>query len=281
MDTDISIIIVSYNTRDFLRNCLQSIINCESHFKNEIIVVDNASRDGSKEMVEQVFPQVKLIANSINLGFAHANNQGIKESGGEYILLLNPDTEVQKGSLDAMVEFMHRNPEVSVIGAKLLNPDRTLQLSCRRFPTLFTLLGEGIFLDFTLIKSGYDEVREVDQPMGACLMARREIFEKAGLLDETYFMFFEDVDWCYRVKQAGGKIYYFPGAEVVHYGSRSIRKFQGKMFFAWHSSRIKFFRKHYKHIPLVGLWVILLSTLPYLTVIVMILFLARIIGYLT
>ncbi len=257
---DLSISIVSYNTRELLRNCLKSIFETTKGIEFEVIIVDNNSRDGSQEMVAKEFPQVKLIANDSNRGFAGANNQAIKESKGRHILLLNSDTIVLEDTLEICCSFMDEHLEIGLLGCKLLNPDGTLQHSCRGFPSFLTLFFESTFLDQIFPRHGvigryqmrywdHDEIREVDQPMGAFMMVRREAIEEVGYMDEGYFMFFEEVDWCYRIKDKGWKIVFIPQAEIIHYGGQSIRKAQLSMFFAWHKSRLRFFAKRYKNLP--------------------------------
>lgn len=249
----LSIIIVNWNTKDLLRNCLVSIYKESKSISLEIFVIDNASSDGSSEMVKREFPLVKLIRNRKNVGFARANNQAIKESKGKYILLLNPDTIILDGALDKMVKFMETHFDVGVCGPKLLNKDGSLQVYYYAFPTLwnqlFLFLGfhrifPGISLFFKFINSGncYN-IREVDFVMGAAFMVRREIIKQIGMLDEQYFMYSEESDWAFRIKKAGWKILYFPKAKIVHYGGASKKKI--KMLRELYQSRFYFFRKYH------------------------------------
>lgn len=232
---DLSIIIVNYNTREFLRGCLKSIYETVQNIKFETYVVDNASIDGSAEMVECDFPQVKLIKNKENLYFSKANNQAIEISAGRHTLLLNPDTVVYPEAIENMVEFMDRNIDVGAIGAKLLNGDGSVQISgyyCK-FPSLFQVLFfytalRHIAKKFSVLTykfyhhSNTDNPCEVDQPPGACLMIRRSVFDAVGLLDENFPLFFNDVDLCYRIKKTGWKIFYYPTAKMIHYGGASF-----------------------------------------------------------
>ena len=255
----VSLVIINYNTKEFLGKCLKSIYENTHEISFEVFVVDNNSKDESTKMVKKEFPQVNLIKNEINVGFAKANNQAIRKSSGRYILLLNSDTLVSPNSLNMMKRFMDHHPQAGALGCKLLNPDLTLQPSCREFPSFVTLLFESTFLDqlfpsnkvigrYKLSSWNHNEIREVDQPMGACLMVRRKTMEEVGLLDEGFHMFFEEVDWCYRIKKRGWKIYFLPEAKVIHYGGQSIRKVNFKMFFSWHKSRYRFFKKRYPNI---------------------------------
>ena len=263
VDFSVSLVIVNYNSKEFLRKCLKSIYENTHKISFEVFVVDNNSKDESTKMVKKEFPQVNLIKNEINVGFAKANNQAIRKSGGRYILLLNSDTLVLPNSLNMMKSFMDHHPQAGALGCKLLNPDMTLQPSCREFPGFITLLFESTFLDqlfpsnkiigrYNLSSWDHNRIREVDQPMGACLMVRKKIIDEIGLLDEGFHMFFEEVDWCYRIKKRGWKIYFLPKARVIHYGGQSIRKANFKMFLSWHKSRYRFFRKRYSEVsPLV------------------------------
>jgi len=253
---DLSIIIVNYNVEHHLRECLQSIYRNTKGISLEIIIVDNNSTDGSVDMVKSEFPEVKLIENCQNLGFAKGANQGLRENKGRYILLLNPDTIVLPNALDKMVEFMDENPRTGALGCKLLYPDGSLQPSCRSFPTLITAFFENTGLEKFFPKNklvakykmgywDYNDLREVDQPMGSALMIRREVIEQVGLLDERFYMFFEEVDLCFRVKKRGWKIYFTPSVQIIHYGGQSARPTMPKMMIQGYKSKHKFFRKHY------------------------------------
>lgn len=254
---DLSISIVNWNTKDLLRGCLKSIYENTHKIDFEIFVVDNASSDGSAEMVEEEFPQVKLIKNNKNLGFAKANNKALKETTGKYILLLNPDTVILGGALDIMVEFMEEHKDIGALGPKLINRDGTLQPSCRSFPTLATAFFENTFLDRLFprnriigrYKMGYwdhDNIREVDQPIGACLMVKQEAINQIGLLDEQFYMYYEEVDLCYRMKKIGWRIYFLPQAQVIHYGGQSSAVANLQILVERQRSMYNFYRKHYQ-----------------------------------
>lgn len=254
---DLSIVIVSYNVRDLLRDCLRSIqasLALNPELAAEILVVDNASTDGSARMVSAEFPGVDLIERATNDGFAAANNAAIRRSAGRYVLLLNPDTVVLRDALDRVVRFLDEHPAVGVAGAKLLYPDGTRQHSCFRFPTLWMS-----FLDFFPINHRLTSSRlngrypsrddgrayPIDHPLGAFFAVRREAIEQVGLLDEGYFIYCEEVDWALRIKRAGWEAYYVPTAEVIHYGGQSTQQFRGKMLVELYRSRFRLFRKHY------------------------------------
>jgi len=258
--SDLSIVIVNWNVRDLLRRCLHSIISSlqlpTSNLQIEVIVVDNASSDGSVAMVEEEFPQVRLIANSENVGFTVSNNQGIAVSRGRYVLLLNPDTEIVGDALTTMVEYMDDHPQVGALGPQLLNPDGSIQSSRRRFPTLATAFLESTILqqwfpDDAVLRRYYildrpdDEVQELDWVTGACLLARREAIEEAGLLDEGFFMYSEELDWCRRIKAQGWKMVYLPTAKVIHHGAQSSEQVKSFQHIQFQRSKIRYFRKHH------------------------------------
>jgi N-acetylglucosaminyl-diphospho-decaprenol L-rhamnosyltransferase len=248
----LSIIIVNWNTCSLLEECLASIYRCPPEVSFEVWVVDNASTDGSLKMLRDCFPQVNLISNSENPGFARANNQGIQQSSGDFVLLLNPDTYVKPQALDHLVRFLEANPAAGGVGARLLNPDQSLQVSCYPTPTLVREFWRLFHLDLLKPYAVYpmqewdlNEPREVDILMGACLLLRRQTFEQIGLLDEDYFIYSEEVDLCYRVRQSGWCLYWVPRAEVVHYGGQSTRQVAEAMFLQLYHGKILYFRKHH------------------------------------
>jgi GT2 family glycosyltransferase len=246
---DLSIIVVNWNTRKLLKRCLECIYRTVENLSFEVLVVDNASGDGSSKMVRENFSWVKLIENAENVGFARANNQAIRLSNGRYVLLLNSDTEVQPGALRAMVEFLDSRPEAGAAGSRLLNPDGTLQPSCHPMPTLFREFWRLFHLDRLLRLASYGmgswdlrSPREVDTVQGACLMLRREVLDVVGLLGEEYFMYSEETDLCFRLRQAGWSIYWVPEARVIHYGAQSTQQASAKMFFHLYHSKYLFFK---------------------------------------
>jgi GT2 family glycosyltransferase len=251
----LSVVIVTWNSEEFIRNCLDSIFLSQVNFTSEVIVVDNNSSDETAKIVEQLYPQVNLIQNKENLGYAKGNNQGIEESRGEYILLLNPDTQVLEDSLSLMYRFMEENPDAGALGPKLLNPDKTVQASCREFPTFSTLIWEfsglsrlfprsRIFGGWRMGYFDFDRQREVNQPMASCLMLRRTALEDVGIFDESLAMFFNDVDLCYRIRKGGWKIFFYPETKVIHHKGGSTRKAKARMIWLSHWAFYKFFKKH-------------------------------------
>jgi len=231
---ELSIIIVNYNQRGLLKECLKNIEEKKINLRYEILIIDNHSRDESQEFLRKLKnknEKLKIILNQKNFGYAYACNQGIKNSLGKYILILNPDVFVLPGSVEKLYGFMEKNEEAGICGPKLLNPDGSVQLSCLRFPRWYTpilrrtFLGKFSFaqkiLSHYLMKDfDHETIREVDWLLGAALFVKRKAIEKVGLLDERYFLYFEDVDWCRRFHQAGFRVYYFPAAKMFHLHQR-------------------------------------------------------------
>lgn len=261
---DLSIVIVSWNVRELLEACLRSIhasleqgrISGKGELGCEIIVVDSASRDGSPQMVRQRFPNVRLFAQEENIGFVRGSNLGIRESRGRYVLLLNPDTEIVGQALAEMVTYMDAHPDVGIVGPRLLYPDGRVQPSRRRFPTLATAFWEstvlqpwfphGHVLDRYYVRDrSDDEEQDVDWVIGACFLVRRAAFERAGLLDEGFFMYSEEMDWAYRIKQAGWRVIYLPTATVIHHEGQSSSQVTAARDIHFHSSKVYFYRKYY------------------------------------
>jgi GT2 family glycosyltransferase len=252
---DLSIVIVSLNTKDILKKCLESIKN----LKLEIIVIDNASTDGSTEMVKKEFSdkgglasgwsKVKLIENEKNLGYARANNQGIKIAKRRYIFLLNSDTQIKTRSFEKLVKFTKDNSQAGVVGAKLVNLDGSVQASVYYFPTIWRAIKEywlgqkGAYEKYA--PKGKKPV-EVEAVTGAAMLISRKTIEKIGLLDERYFMYFEDLDYCRRVRKAGLKVYYLPKAEIIHHHGKSAQKAGGKAY-QYLSQSSKIFNGIVKH----------------------------------
>ncbi len=264
---DLSIVIVSWNVRALLRRCLQSVL-AEAKpgpddgvfqlgdWKVEILIVDNASADGSIEMVRSQFPHVHLIANGENRGFTAANNQGLSRARGRYLLLLNPDTEVVGDALATMIRYVEANAEIGALGAKLLYPDGSIQSSRRRFPTLSTALVESTVVQewwkdnrilhrYYMTDTGDDEIQRVDWVVGACLLVRRQAYEQVGGLDEGFFMYSEELDWCRRIKAAGWEVVYLPTATVMHHEGKSSEQVVPARHIYFQSSKVRYFRKHH------------------------------------
>lgn len=254
---DASIIIVNYNTRQLTLDCLESVYASITSYNYEIIVVDNASHDGSVEAIREAYPEVRLIANNDNTGFAVANNQGMKVAKGRYILLLNSDTVVHPDTLGIMIGFMDRHPGMGASGCKVILPDGSLDKACKRgFPTpsasFYYAFGiSRLFPDrpkFNQYQLGHlspDDEYPVDCLVGAFMLVRREAIEQVGGLDETFFMYGEDIDWCYRIKEAGWGIFYYPRTYIVHYKGGSARRKPLKITYEFHRAMWVFHRKHY------------------------------------
>jgi N-acetylglucosaminyl-diphospho-decaprenol L-rhamnosyltransferase len=251
---DLTIVIVSWNVGELLRRCLQSILATELDV--EVVVVDNASIDGSPEMVRAAFPQVRLIANDENRGFTAANNQGLAVAQGRCLLLLNPDTEVVADALATMVRYLEAHPAVGALGPRLLFPDGRQQPSRRRFPTLATALVESTVIQewwaenrilrrYYMADTPDDAVQPVDWVVGACLLVRRDVYEQVGGLDEGFFMYSEELDWCKRIKDAGWEVVYLPTATVIHHEGKSSEQVVPARHIRFQTSKVRYFRKHH------------------------------------
>lgn len=267
---DLSIVIVNWNVKELLERCLTSLAACPDP-GCEIIVVDNASSDGSPDMVRQQFAHVRLIASDSNLGFVKANNRGVAASAGRYILLLNPDTEVLGEALPSMVTYMDEHPDVGTLGPKLLFPDGQVQPSRRRFPTLATAFLESTMLQhwfprnpvlqrYYVQDKGDNEEQDVDWLVGACLLIRREAWEQVGPLDENVFMYSEELDWCRRAKTAGWRVVYVPWATVVHHEGQSSNQAMSARHIYFQSSKVYYFRKYHGTVAGETLRLFLLAT---------------------
>jgi len=253
---DLSILIVNYNTRELTLAAIRSVYASVTDYRYEVILIDNHSSDGSVEAIRRTYPQVKLIMNAENVGFARANNQGIRQASGRYILLLNSDTVIQPDTLDIMLDFMDRHPKVGASGCKVVLPDGSLDKACRRgFPTpsasFYYIMGLSKLFPhvprFNQYQLGYldpDEEYPVDSLVGAFMLVRREAIDQAGLLDESFFMYGEDIDWCYRLKQAGWQIYY-PKTSIIHYKGAGKKYKPPRIVYEFHRAMILFHRKHY------------------------------------
>lgn len=247
---DLSVVILNYNTKDFLQKCLESVFASQTEFRFEVIVSDNGSSDGSIEMVKNDFPQVKLIENNANLGFSAGNNVGLRQATGRFILLLNSDTEIRRDTFQLSVKYMDSHHQAGVMGCKVLLPDGKLhEASRRRFPNpanaFLRLFGFRKFSDYNYQNIPIDREMEVDSVVGAFLLIRRTVVDKIGLLDEEFFMYGEDLDWCWRVKEAGLKVMYYPGTEITHYLYGSSKAVAFKSVRWAHTAMKTFYRKHY------------------------------------
>ena len=253
---DASIIIVNWNAKDPLRNCLKSIYENSGKLDCEIIVVDNASTDGSADMVKKEWPGVTLVENSGNQGFARANNIGIRQSNSRYVCLVNPDVVVLEGCIGNSIEFMDQRPSVGMTGPRILNPDRTLQPSCRHFPSIWNSLCQTLGLNYLFPKSrffsepfmnywAHDTVRKVDSIGGMFWTVRRQAINEVGLLDEDFFLYSEDIDWCKRFHTVGWDVMFYPGAEAIHFGGASSANAPIRFYIEMQKADLQYWRKHH------------------------------------
>ncbi|NTU79770.1 MAG: glycosyltransferase family 2 protein [Chloroflexales bacterium] len=257
----LAVVILSYNRADLLADCLVSLYAAPTRCALEVWVVDNASSDGSAALVRDQFPQARLIVSPINGGFSYGNNLALREIVGaglaDYVLLLNNDTVVPAGSLDGLVDYLEAHPAVGVVGPKLLLPDGSLDLACRRsFPTpevsFYRMTGLAAlfprsprFARYNLTYLDPDRETEVDAVVGACMLLRASVIAEVGLLDEQFFMYGEDLDWCYRIKQYGWRVLYYPGVVVHHYKRASSTRRAIPSIKAFYDAMRIFHRKHY------------------------------------
>ncbi len=256
---DVSIIIVNWNTKQLLEDCLRSIYKQTADLTYEVIVVDNASTDGSVEMVRKNFPQVKTIENSQNLGFARANNIGIRAGTGRYICLINSDVTLLDGCIGRLAAFMDGHPAIGMAGPKILNSDGTIQHSCRHFPSIWNNFCQAVGLNHIFPKSAFfshcimdywdhNSVRSIDVLSGCFWTVRREALDKVGLLDEEFFIYGEDIDWCRRFHNAGWDIVFYPEAQAVHLGAASSANAPVKFYVEMQKADLQYWRKHHGRI---------------------------------
>lgn len=265
---DLSIITVNWKVKDLLEDCLRSIYEQTKNISFEVFVVDNNSGDGSVEMVREKFPQVNLTASKDNLGFAKGNNVATRDAKGRHVLLLNPDTKILNNALEKMVKFMDEHPDCGIAGCRLLNPDMSHQPSVRRFPTflsqaLILLKLHHLFPHSSPMRHylaedfDYSKAQEVDQVMGAFFMIRREVIEKIGILDEGFWIWFEEVDYCKRAKDAGFKIFYTPATEIIHYYGQSFKQvYNVKKQKDFNKSLTYYFKKHHPLWQRILIWIL-------------------------
>ena len=252
---DLSFIVVSWNAKQFLIECLKSIEKEVSGFKHEIIVVDNGSSDGSVEILKENFLGVSLICNGMNLGFAKANNIGIQKCQGKYICLINSDVTLLEGCLHTMVRFMDMHPSIGILGPRILNSDFTKQNSCKYFPTLVNEFFRAIAMDTIFIGTRFntvfkphsspDVIKKVDVLSGCFWMVRKEAFIQVGLFDERFFIYAEDKDLCKRFKDRGWQVVYNPDAQVIHYGGASSANAPIRFYIELQRANLKYWEKHF------------------------------------
>jgi N-acetylglucosaminyl-diphospho-decaprenol L-rhamnosyltransferase len=255
---ELSVVVVTYNSAETIGRCLASI--GAGGTSAEVVIVDNASSDATTALIRERFPEARLIRNLLNEGFARAANRGWNETCAPFVLLLNPDTELRPGATRALLEFARAHPRAALVGPRILNADGSLQHSCFRFPSLRNVV-TGFFglvpLDSTA--NGRYPVEQYERPhaiehlLGACLLVRREAAEQVGVLDEGYYMYFEETDWCYRMRAAGWQIWYTPVAIVTHRGAHSTSREPERMSAEFYRSQARFYRKHYRPVAYLAL----------------------------
>ena len=255
MNANLSVVIVNWNVRDLLRRCLASVLESAPGASADVIVVDNASTDGSIEMLRAEFPQATLVANARNRGFPAGINQGLAAAQGRYVLLLNPDTQVLDDALAALTRYLDTHPDAGIVSPQLLYPDGSVQSSRRRFPTLLTLFLESTWLESlaprSLLRRYYvldqpdDATLDVDWTTGAAMLVRREVVQQVGGMDEGFFMYSEELDWCRRVKAAGWRVVYHPGARIIHHEGKSSEQAVPARHVNFQRSKVYYARKHH------------------------------------
>ena len=263
---DLAIVIVSYNTRTELENCLQSLHEHPPRASHEIVVVDNASRDGSVAAARARWPRVRVIALDSNAGFARANNEGIRGSESELVLLLNSDTLVPEGAIDGLIAALHELPGASIVGPKIVDGDGRPELSFGRMISPLAELRQKLFVrtaSRARLAEMTSKTRQVDWVTAACLLVRRIDAEAAGLLDERYFMYCEDVDFCAAVRANGGSVYFVPSVQITHLRGRSWRTSPAATAESYRRSQLAFYQKHHPFwVPLLKVYLGLRGKLP-------------------
>jgi GT2 family glycosyltransferase len=256
-DPIISICILTYKACEFLKNCLVSIYQQSSVLPFEVIVVDNHSMDGTLEMLRNEFPAVRWVENQCNDGYTRPMNQALQMASGQYLVQLNPDTIIHPGAIDTLVDFMRSHPDAGIVTPKVLNRDGTLQKQCRRSAarpwdtfTYFSGLARRYpknprYAGYLMTYLDEDEVNEVEAVSGSCMMIRRETIDQIGFLDELFFAYQEDADFCFRARKAGWKIYYVPDAKIIHFGGQGGSKVEVyRSIYHWHRSYFLYYRKN-------------------------------------
>ena len=255
----IEFIIVSWNAKDYLRDCLESIRNTTREIDTNTIVVDNNSSDGSIEMIRESYPWVTLVKNESNLGFAKANNIGISYANSDYICLVNSDVIIFPKAVESLYNFMESAPSIGMVGPKVYNSDRTTQYSCRKFPSIFRSysLAFGlhrlfpkisIFTNEQMSNFSYDKTILVDSLSGCFLFVRSKAIKKVGLLDERFFMYSEDVDWCKRFWHRNWRVCFYPRAEILHHGGGSSINSPAKFVAEQNKAMLQYWRKHHNRL---------------------------------
>jgi len=279
MDNDLTISIVNYNQSNLLEQCLSSIFKETSGITFEVFVVDNASTDDSVKMVKTKFPQVNLIVNDKNLFFAKAHNKALRLAKSRYVCILNNDTIILDNAFAKIIKFMDENTDCGACGPQLLNPDRTIQHSCDRFPS-FTygifeaLLINAIFPNNSVKKYktynnwNHNTIKKVDFVGGACIVVRKEVCDSVGLLDENFALFWEETDWCLRMKKSGWNIYYFPEAKIIHYWGKGMQKLgKRKTEKIYHNSMMYYYKKNYSYLAYLIIKLCILVSVPVVSIV--------------
>jgi GT2 family glycosyltransferase len=261
---DISVVIVAWNARHYLELCLESLIETSPRRSMEVLVVDNASADGTIEMIESKFPWVRLMESKENLGFSKGNNLAIRQCQGRYIALVNPDVIVFPGCLDTLADFLDQNPKVGDVGPRVFNPDMTQQSTCRRFPSLWNNIcsathfesifkGRSFFAGEHMSYFSHDRTLAVDVIVGCFSMIRREAFDDVGLLDEGLFMYGDDVDWCRRAWKAGWQVVFYPEARAIHDRGKTTAPFPVHFAVAQQRSVLRYWTNHHTFLGVLGI----------------------------
>src|SRR5215469_3274040 len=266
---DISVVIVAWNAKKYVELCLQSLADAPPRRSMEVFVVDNASADGTSDMIEVRFPSVRLIKSPENLGFSRGNNVAIRQTTGRYVALVNPDVIVLPNCLDALADFLDENPTVGNVGPRVFNPDMTQQSTCRRFPTLWNnfcsatrlegiFKGSHFFAGEHMFYFPHDHTRAVDVIVGCFSMIRRAAFDDVGLLDEDLFMYGDDVDWCRRARNAGWQVVFHPAARAIHDRGKTTASFPVHFAVAQQRSVLLYWTKHHTFLGVIGIRSIML-----------------------
>jgi len=265
MSVDVSVVIVSWNARSFVLDCLKSLPPLKNGLTMEIIVVDNASGDGTAEAIRESFPQVKLIESKTNLGFARGNNLGLESATGRYVCLVNPDVVVVEDCIERMLQYMEQNKTIGMMGPMILAPDGNVQRSCMRTPTLWNQFCRALGLDSLFTKSrlfggflmkdfSFTELRDVDVVNGCFWMVRREALNNVGNLDPRFWMYADDLDWCRRFHVAGWRVVFFPQAKAVHYGGGTTERSPVFFYLEMQRADLQYWRKHHGVISYLCYW---------------------------
>jgi GT2 family glycosyltransferase len=263
--TDISVVIVTWNTKKIACECLESLRQCQDTVSLEVIVVDNASSDGTLEAIAEQYPEVRLIRNQANLGFAGANNIGIRLSSGKYVCLVNSDVITPSGCLDNMYRYMEREPAIGVLGPKMRLANGGVGDSCMRFPTVWNWFGRALALDtifkrwglfggFLMTDFRYDKIQVVDALTGWFWMVRRQALDQAGLLDERFFMYGEDIEWCKRFHEAGWEVVFYPEAEATHYCGASASNAPIRFYVEMQRANMQYVAMYHAWSGRIGFW---------------------------